>query len=1089
MDFIGKKRPLAALFLGVILVAQSFPAVASSVRAIQPASPSPRGTAPAPTFAPDYILLGQLEGASIVQSQRPRSAALVPGFQYAATYYFPSELQSAYGVASLLSGGYGGRGETIAVIDAYGDPTISQDLALFDGDFGLPNASLSVIPVGHYEPSLGIANGWDAETALDVEAAHAMAPYAHINLLVAANSSNALFEAVKMVVEEHLGTVVTMSWGLGENSFGQSGFSAFGSLNYAYLEYYLQLGAAEGISFFSSSGDYGAFDGTPAVTASYPATSPFVTGVGGTTLFLTPSNGTSYSSAATYEGEEAWSISPQYVGSQGVSSGGGYSTFFSQPYYQRGAVSSGVRSTPDVAADSNPYTGMVIVLEGANVVIGGTSLASPLWAGMAADLDQYVGKSLGLLNPYLYAIYGNPAEYDRDFHQVSYGFDGAYQAGGGYNLLTGIGSPDLPQLAQDIRSLAQGLSVTVTTAPGPSPSAPAQYPYGDTLSISATVATPEGAGVTSGTVTASVESPGGLIATVPLSFTGVAWTGSYGVSPGDPPGSWALTVYASSGSSSGYGLAEVDVGDSLGVLSPVPYPYGAAATPGVPFVIAVSAQSPGGVMLDNASLTARLVYDGETTLSVPLVQSEPGIYVATTSIPSYDQQGSYELDVSGPGVGSVFTYVYVGEEVTGVMLAPNDEAIPSVSPGEQVTFLAHAQTADGEGNFTSSVAASIYSLSGELVASVPLQPAPNTVQFGVFNFFGYQQANFTIPGTLAPGFYRLEFLSSYSANATAGAVMGNYTTGFYVSEASLSYTASVSSTVYEGQVANVVANITDSAGAQVTSGVFLATFIPSGYAYEAYVSDFYGYTSVPMFYDQSAGGWVAQYQIPSVLSPPNAFIGNLVSLSSGPWTVFVTGESEGASNLVPSNSFMNVLPYTYYSLPLLNRSNIQSAPLVSANGTGYLLADIGAQSLEIQGLNITLSGVSIGSLTLVGSNVRLVGSQIGTLTLTNSTVALAGGTTVNRGPGATSIQGSTVATLTYLVYGLAAVAVAALAVALLALRGRRRPAPPAPGMEGRQPPQSPFDDRGPSNVGRADPRLPSRRETLRLSASKKLQFF
>ena len=90
MDFIGKKRPLAALFLGVILVAQSFPAVASSVRAIQPASPSPRGTAPAPTFAPDYILLGQLEGASIVQSQRPRSAALVPGFQYAAAYYFPS---------------------------------------------------------------------------------------------------------------------------------------------------------------------------------------------------------------------------------------------------------------------------------------------------------------------------------------------------------------------------------------------------------------------------------------------------------------------------------------------------------------------------------------------------------------------------------------------------------------------------------------------------------------------------------------------------------------------------------------------------------------------------------------------------------------------------------------------------------------------------------------------------------------------------------------------------------------------------------------------------------------------------------------
>ena len=989
--------PVVALLAVTLLAFQTVPAFALLASAPQQVQPPASSGARAATFTPDYLILGQLRGTTVDQSSRPRSATIPQNFQYAATYYGARALQSAYGADSLISAGYGGRGETIAIIDAYGDPTIYQDLATFDREFGLPVAYLTVIPFGPYEPSLGIASGWDSETALDVEAAHAMAPYAHINLVIGANASNALFEAIKLVVTHRLGNVVSMSWGTGENSFGESGWSASGFLNYPYVEYWFQRGAEEGITFFSSSGDYGAFDGTTEVTAPYPADSPFVTAVGGTTLFLTPHIEVSdyFNSTAAYQGEEAWSVSPQYVGPQGVSSGGGYSAIFPQPYYQAGVAPSEMRSAPDVAADANPYTGFIVVIGGADFVIGGTSLSSPLWAGMAADMDQFVGRSLGNLNPYLYTIYGNKAEYNNDFHQVTYGFNGAYQAGPGYNLVTGMGSPNLPNLAADIRAQAQGLTIKVSTSAGPSSAAPTQYTPGESFSISATVTDPSGAGVTSGTFAATIEGPSGAIATVPLSFTG-SWTGTHKISAGDPPGQWTITVSGSSGSLSGHGMAEVTIGNSIGILGPLPYPFGTAVTPGVSFDIQTSAGTAGGAPINNATLTALLIFVGTTVTWVPLTLAGFGTYEASVVLAPTKPQGTYTVLVSGPSFAPATMYLYVGEQVTGVMITPNDEAIPSASPGQLTTLLAETELASGNGIFTSNVTANVYSLSGTLMASVKLAPAPNTVQFGVFNFFKFQQANFTIPANLTQGFYRLEVLSSYkSYNSTAAPILGNYTTGFYVGGPDLSYSATNDPvSVYAGQDVSTVARITDSTGAPVTSGVFLATFIPSGYVYEAYSADSTGLTSVPMVYVPSLGGWYAQYQIPSPLTSANAFTGNTASLQSGPWTIFVSGESAAASNVVPASSYVNVLPYIYYNETLLDQTSVKSAPLVTVNGNSYSLSGIGAASLSINGLDITLSGVSIGNLAITNSKVILDNSQIGTLSVSNSTFTMAQGTKV-----------------------------------------------------------------------------------------------
>ena len=394
---VGKSLASVAVALMLVLSSVPFLSASAAFASLGVASRPPGQLSSSQgSFTPDYYLLGQLKQGNVYQTQRPRSVPLQGGTQFALDYYTPGDFQGAYGLTDYLAEGGGGRGETIAIIDAYGDPEISQDLNAFDLAFGLPPANLSIIPVGPYEPSLGITYGWDAEVALDVEAAHMMAPLANINLVVASNDSNGLFYAIKDVITNHLGDVVSMSWGEPEDLFGLSGFSSQGFLNYPYADYYLSLGASEGITFFSSSGDTGAFDGTtsPSGGASFPATSPFVTAVGGTTLFVTPYSGTfaSLNSSAVYLGEDAWSISPQYVGAQ-ISSGGGYSALFAKPSYQDGTVSGSVRAIPDVASDANPYTGMVVVLEGGLYVEGGTSLSSAMWAGMAADLDQMSGIS------------------------------------------------------------------------------------------------------------------------------------------------------------------------------------------------------------------------------------------------------------------------------------------------------------------------------------------------------------------------------------------------------------------------------------------------------------------------------------------------------------------------------------------------------------------------------------------------------------------------------------------------------------------------------------------------------------------------
>ncbi|MGC9180914.1 MAG: S53 family peptidase, partial [Vulcanisaeta sp.] len=250
-----------------------------------------------------------------------------------AVIWFPFGLEMMYDELPLFYSGYSGQGLTIAIVDAFGDVNFTlasqliyqniacNDLYTFNYIFSLPNPpSCQIIyPTGTpvLTPyNLPFAEDWSGETALDVEYAHAMAPGANILLVVSPDSGDDLFTAIEYVVNNSLANFISLSWGVYEDWI----YPYFTNFLYAYDEIFMQA-AAEGIGAFAGSGDWGAFDVfiTPFEPSTfYPASDPWVTGVGGTELFA------QFIGGYTQRMETAWNWNPFIV----WGSGGGYSFTF-----------------------------------------------------------------------------------------------------------------------------------------------------------------------------------------------------------------------------------------------------------------------------------------------------------------------------------------------------------------------------------------------------------------------------------------------------------------------------------------------------------------------------------------------------------------------------------------------------------------------------------------------------------------------------------------------------------------------------------------------------------------------------------------
>ncbi len=351
----------------------------------------------------------------------------------------PAQITSAYGIDqvnfSTASGAVkgDGTGETIALIEAYHDPFLASDLATYDQTYNLPAPPKLIIA----NQAGSITNsGWALEESLDVESAHAIAPGATI-LVVEAHSQSrqSLIAAVKAARNTPGVIAISMSWG-----FGESATEA------RYNQVFTTPPGHRGITFLAASGDSGQSGG-----AEWPSVSPNVVAVGGTSLYL--------SQSGRYRFETAW-----------VDSSGGFSHFEREPGFQRLVQGSGQRSTPDVAFDGDPNTGVQVYQTalysgvGSWEVVGGTSLGSPAWAALIAIADQgrvLSGKgSLDGATQTLPTLYSLPSS---DFNVVPplSSRPGPADAGG-TNTYTGRGTPNGPALIDDL--VASNISTALTTS-------------------------------------------------------------------------------------------------------------------------------------------------------------------------------------------------------------------------------------------------------------------------------------------------------------------------------------------------------------------------------------------------------------------------------------------------------------------------------------------------------------------------------------------------------------------------------------------------------------------------------------------------
>lgn len=400
--------------------------------------------------------------------------------------YLPSQLGSGggYGHSALLSGGYDGRGESIAVV-AFSSYRPS-DVAAYQGCFG------TSVPV--MNRLVGRAGGGDSgsdEVALDIETAISAAPGLDAVHVYIDRPAGTMAEVVNAIVADAPLTrvrIISDSWGLCEPAVTPAAAAATNSA--------LQLAAVSGITFVAASGDAGAYDcgGFRQPAVDDPAAQPFATGVGGTDLRLTRSGN---------RHEVVWN---DVTGA----GGGGLSRFWRRPGWQVGAgvrngFSNGHRQVPDVSLHASPaqHGFPIYCTTGACghagwMTLGGTSASAPLLAGIVADMNSYSlahgGKRLGFANPFLYGSFATDPAAFRDVTVGSNNPDGAgpYPATPGYDQASGIGAPLAGALAVHLAAYASARPVFAATRISARPSGARTLRHGRSITLHGVLSDAEG---------------------------------------------------------------------------------------------------------------------------------------------------------------------------------------------------------------------------------------------------------------------------------------------------------------------------------------------------------------------------------------------------------------------------------------------------------------------------------------------------------------------------------------------------------------------------------------------------------------------
>ena len=478
-----------------------------------------------------------------------------PGFTFSQSgnvFFTPGDIKLAYGIDKMISAGYTGTGQSIAIVGQSSVDT--SDITNFQSAAGLTSKTPTLVLVPGTGTSVA-SSGDELESDLDLEWSGGIATGATIYFVYTGSNTNyGVFDSMSYAVDEDLAPIISVSYGACEGELGQSDVDT--------LEAITQQGATQGQTFVASSGDSGStscyvftsLDSTTrkSLSANYPASSAYVTGIGGTEIdksnsaYMTAGDGyweakgssDEINSLLKYAPEVAWNDDSS---SDGISStGGGVSTFIARPSWQTGVtgISSGsYRMVPDVSFYSSPsYPGYLYCSSDTETnvtgscangfrdssstnltVAGGTSFAAPIFAGMVAILNQAKGytSGQGVIASELYALAATSSNYSAVFHDITSGDnkctagstycssagESAYTTTTGYDEVTGLGSLDLYEL-YSIYPTSTSTLIGTTTTVAASDTAPTT---GTTDKFTITVASTTGSTVPSGEVEIQVD--------------------------------------------------------------------------------------------------------------------------------------------------------------------------------------------------------------------------------------------------------------------------------------------------------------------------------------------------------------------------------------------------------------------------------------------------------------------------------------------------------------------------------------------------------------------------------------------------------
>lgn len=362
----------------------------------------------------------------------------------------PSDIKTAYNLNSISENG---AGQTLGLFEL--DGYQATDISAYASNFSIsPVVSLQNVLI---DGASGNAGSGAAEVTLDIELMMAVAPGASkIIVYEGPNSDTGLIDVYQRIANDNAAKQISTSWGAPE---GNTSSATLNSENQIFKQM-----ASQGQSLYAAAGDSGADDNGTSLSVDDPASQPYATAAGGTTI--TTNTDHTYSKETTW-----WNASTKQGG------GGGISAVWPIPSWQVSAVSSisggstTQRNVPDVALDADPSTGYAIYVGGAWNVYGGTSCAAPLWAAYTSLVNQRRATGglfpLGYANPAIYQV-AQGSNYATDFHDIADGStNGHYVAVTGYDLATGWGSLDGANLLTD---LAAVVTPSPTPAPSPTPS-------------------------------------------------------------------------------------------------------------------------------------------------------------------------------------------------------------------------------------------------------------------------------------------------------------------------------------------------------------------------------------------------------------------------------------------------------------------------------------------------------------------------------------------------------------------------------------------------------------------------------------------